>query len=364
MKEVNRVDTLTKSQEKAMIKYRDRWIEQGLKTGETDWKTFDKYMPACYEKAGLKYPKNVVRVSSPLVGALSASIAEAILLKKRGAVGGAVRDAVGDAVGGAVGDAVRDAVGGAVRSAVRGAVGDAVRDAVGGAVGGSVGIIKKLGLNIGWHYWLGGQFWVGGLYWGTSFVSFFFDICKLKLSKDIMERALAYRKICESVNYIWPNRDFVIVCSRPIRISRDKNGRLHSLTEKAIEYPDGYGLYMIHGVKFTEEQFNKAKKASLSDIIGWEDIDQRSALLRDKPIESLIKKVDKKLIDETKECGGYKLYEIELKGIGKARFLSYKSWSSKKMYAKFVPLKSEKCLDTVASLRHQTVEELITSFKS
>ncbi|HCC04968.1 TPA: hypothetical protein DEP58_01520, partial [Patescibacteria group bacterium] len=96
------IEKLTPSQEKQMSIYRDMWIEKGLQTGVTDWETFDKFMPVCYEKAGIAYPKNVVRVSSPLVGGLASAIAEAILRKKRGAV----RDAVGDAVRGAVDGAV------------------------------------------------------------------------------------------------------------------------------------------------------------------------------------------------------------------------------------------------------------------
>jgi hypothetical protein len=196
-----------------------------------------------------------------------------------------------------------------------------------------------------------------------AYANFFFDVCKLKLSKDIMERAKAYRRVCESVNYIWPNRDFVMVCARPTAINRDEQGRLHNPKGKSIEYPDGWGLYYIHGVKFTEEQHKKAQKASLADIISWEDIDQRSALLRDRPIEQLLKKVPKTLIDKTKECGGYKLYEIEIKDIGKARLLSYKSWSSDKTYAKFVDPKSTNCLEAVASLRHQSAEELKESYK-
>jgi hypothetical protein len=118
-------------------------------------------------------------------------------------------------------------------------------------------------VSLAWHYWLGGQFWVGGWYWGVAFVSFFFDICKLKLSKDIMERALAYRKVCESVNYIWPNSDFVMVCERPTKINRDAQGRLHSITEMAIEYPDGWGLYYINGVQFDYELWSAISTGSL-----------------------------------------------------------------------------------------------------
>src|SRR3990167_3845830 len=101
MNTVSRVDTLTKEQKNAMDGYAKKWIEIGLKTGETDWKTFDQYMPICYEKAGIKYPKNIVRVNSPIVGALASAIAESIF-KKFGRKN--VRDAVRDAVGGAVDD--------------------------------------------------------------------------------------------------------------------------------------------------------------------------------------------------------------------------------------------------------------------
>jgi hypothetical protein len=121
---------------------------------------------------------------------------------------------------------------------------------------------------------------------------------------------------------------------------------------------------MIHGVKFTEEQFKKAQTASVSDIISWEDIDQRSVLLRERPPEELLKSVPKKLIDHTEECGGYDLYEIELNSIGATKILSYHGWSSEKPYVKFAPSDSINALEAVASLRHQTVEELKSSLKS
>ena len=250
-----RIDKLTIEQTAAMPAFAKQWIDIGLKTGETDWATFDQNMPICYEKAGLKYPTRVVRVSSPLVGALAASVAEAIWRKRRDAV----RDAVDGAVGGAVGGAVRVAVGGAVLSAVQ--------------------IAKKAGVSIGWHYWLGGQFWVGGWWWGAvSSVAFFMDVCKLKLAKDIVERASAYRKVCESVNYIWPNRDFVMVCARPTRIEKDAEGRLHSLSDMAIKYPDGWGLHYIHGVRFEDAglwQSIAAGTLSAAEVFAIPNMEQR-----------------------------------------------------------------------------------------
>ena len=274
MKKVTKIDSLTEEQKKMLPVWRDKWIEIGLRTGETDWKTFEEFMPICYAKAGIPFPQNVVRVSSPLVGGLASAISEKLWSKyrgdRRGAVGNAVRGAVGDAVG----DAVGNAVGNAVRGAVGGAVGNAVRGAVGGAVRGA---------KLNWHSWLGGQFWVGYYWYGSpSVVSFFTEVCGLKLSKDIIERATAYRRVCESVNYIWANSDFIIVCARPKRITKDENGRLHSEIDKAIEYPDGWGLYMLHGIGFDESLWTKITRRTITskEALSINSADQRAIALQ------------------------------------------------------------------------------------
>ena len=316
MKKVKRIDSLTEEQKSKMKQYVDKWIAIGLRTGETDWDTFDKYMPIVYEKAGLQYPKNVVRVSSPIVGALAASMAESILKNKRATVGDAVSVAVRDAVDGAVHNAVGDAVSGAVYDALGGSLGDAVggavRDAVGGAVGDAVGgaiydaihnaVYDALkSNNLEWNYWLGGQFWVGYWYWyGVATCDFLFNECGLELSKDIMERAEANRKISESVNYIWPNRDFVMVCARPTKILRDDQGRLHSENGMAIQYPDGWGLYLLHGVQFPEELYRKVTSGTMpfEEILAIEDIDQRTQAMKFGDPKKFLEHVKAKKLDE------------------------------------------------------------------
>ena len=321
---VKYISKLTKEQEEMMPQWVEKWIRIGLKTGKTDWKTFDRYMPVYYKKAGLKYPKRIVRVSSPLVGALASSIAGKIL--NSGAVGdavvdavsGAVDDAVRGAVDGAVRDAVDDAVVGAVRGAVDGAVSGAVSDAVRDAVGDAV-----VGAKLSWHNWLGGQFWVGW-YWyiSPSVVSFFTDVCKLKLNKDITERAEAYRKICESVNYIWANKDFVMVCARPKKINRDNEGMLHSEAGKSIEYPDGWGLYNIHGVRFGEALYWGIIKKTIKprDVFKIKNTEQRAIAVNMTIDDRAVKELGAIEIDKKKYCYGTD-YLIELKkmkdGLGK-----------------------------------------------
>ena len=316
---MKRIEKLTPEQESLMPICRDFWIKKGLQTGETDWETAEKNIKLAYQKAKLKAPSIVIKVNSPLVGALTASILDAYFKSKdksgavhdavrttvsnavdnavRIAVGDAVRGAVGSAVRGAVGDAVRDAVDGAVdgavHDAVRGAVGttvsNAVRDAVGDAVCGAVGDavcgavrvavcdavddavriavddVRNAvgGKNIKWHGWLGGQFWVGGWYYGNAYSSYFIDYCKLEVSDDIRERYEIYKNINSSCNYIWLNTNFIIMCARPSKIELSNN-RLHCIDGKSIEYPDEWGLYHLYGVKFEEGLYNKVISKQLT----------------------------------------------------------------------------------------------------
>jgi hypothetical protein len=167
---------------------------------------------------------------------------------------------------------------------------------------------------------------------------------------------------------LWSSIQFegiAFACRRPPVRLTDENGDLHSLDGPAVIFEDKACARCVHGVHFTKEQFDRIKAATASDILSWEDIDQRSVLLRDRPVHELLDSVkDKRLIDHTDECGGYDLYELAMDGLGKCRVLAYRGWTSDKPYAKFVSPNSEKCLETVAKLRHQTVEQLTNSVKS
>src|SRR3990167_5914099 len=128
-----KIEELTPEQAAQIPAYRDKWIAKGLKTGETDWDTFDKYMPICYKKAQIKYPQRIVRVPSPFFGAHVASLAHEIWNKRY------KRDPVKDSVGASVGASVRASVEDSVEDSVEGSVGASVGASVRASVGASVG---------------------------------------------------------------------------------------------------------------------------------------------------------------------------------------------------------------------------------
>jgi hypothetical protein len=358
-----RIDQLTEEQRARFSEWVEKWTDIGLKTEPADRPRFEENIMLAYDKTGLTRPKRVVWVPSPLVLAFAAPTAGYLLDRRdgavrdavddavdgavRGAVGGAVRDAVDDAVDGAVrgavggavrdavDDAVRGAVGGAVRDAVRGAVGGAVRDAVGGAVrdavrgavGGAVrdavdGAVRDaVGgafayIRNNWYRRLGGQFWVGGWWGSPSFVSFFTDVCELELSDDIAERARIYSALCESACWVWPHKDFVMVCERPREIHRNEAGRLHYDHGAAIAW-EGYELFFLHGVRFEKDLYWKVvnREIGIEDILkNIPNADQRSVALVMADPQKFLKQANATLVSTgtkpTRAKEPTKLYEV------------------------------------------------------
>ena len=161
----------------------------------------------------------------------------------------------------------------------------------------------------------------------------------MELTKDIQERADAYQEVCQSVNYIWPNKDFVMVCARPTKINRDLRGQLHSDTEMAISYPDGWGIYALHGVRFPKDLWEKvvSRKMSFKEVSEIKDIDQRTQAMNYCPPREFLEK-EGKLLDKSTRGNelwlipkSARLFRID------AYFLLYKDISTSRLYLKGVP---------------------------
>jgi hypothetical protein len=129
-----------------------------------------------------------------------------------------------------------------------------------------------------WSKYLGGQFWPGW-YWGPSYVSFFTDVCHLDIGDALAARARAYAGTVESACWWWPNREFVMVCERPTHIDRDDQGRLHSTTRKAIRWPDGWGLYRVHGIDVPGELIEHPESLTVARIDAEKNAEVRRVLI-------------------------------------------------------------------------------------
>lgn len=114
-------------------------------------------------------------------------------------------------------------------------------------------------ISSSWNRYIGGQLWAGGWYWGGAYTSFFREVCQLDLTPEVWRRGIAYEETIQSACWWWPHKDFLIVCGRPSEIHRELTNpnhprgfgshRLHNEAGAAVKWPDGWGVYAVHGVR-------------------------------------------------------------------------------------------------------------------
>ena len=233
------ITSLTPEQEAQLEPWAQKWIKIGLSTERADWDRFSAAALACYRFADLDPNVPIIRVASPVVGAVAAIVADRAFADL-GAKKGPIR-IDNEPVHHAADDAAAEAL-------VRGGHGLLRMDQIKSAIAAARKAVAKDRLY--WHRWMGGSLWG---YW-VSMESFFREVCGLELEGDLSDRAKALAEITQSACYWWPNEHFIMVCDRPTAIHLDDNNRLHNESGKAIEWIDGWGLYSLEGVTLTEAQ--------------------------------------------------------------------------------------------------------------
>lgn len=175
-----------------------------------------------------------------------------------------------------------------------------------------------------WNRYLGGQLWVGGWYWGGAWTSFFRDVCKLELNGDLWERALAYEATMESACWWWPHREFVMVCERPTVIHRELansdvergwgSHRLHCDDGPAVAWPDGWGVWAIHGVRVTKQIVEAPETLTPAQILGEPNAEVRRVMMERFGFDRLLDAAEAKLVDADLDQQGRarELWRLEL----------------------------------------------------
>jgi len=101
---------------------------------------------------------------------------------------------------------------------------------------------------------------------------------------------------------VYYSEDIAIVSRKP-KVERNSIGFLHSDTEPAVSFKDGYKLYYLNGVKFPKELWEKVvnKKLSLKEIMNIDDIDQRTQAMKYVAVEDLLKQFNAETLDTYKK---------------------------------------------------------------
>jgi hypothetical protein len=197
----------------------------------------------------------------PVDEAIRAAISAALY---RG-LSGAARDAGRESIEEATSEVIDSAVAGPVREAILAAIHSAVSGIAGGAGEGMVasgghrttrrvigGVIRTVIRDC----WFPKEPVPGGWRkWSPDVTSFFREVCGLELAGNLWDRARAYEQVLSTAHWWYADESFLMVCERPWAIHREvmrrtrgpRSHRLHHGSGAAVSWPDGWGVYSIHG---------------------------------------------------------------------------------------------------------------------
>lgn len=84
----------------------------------------------------------------------------------------------------------------------------------------------------------------------ASWIDFCISVLHCDYSQSEWE---LYRSIVKDCGLIVPYQKVCIICDRPVKLSFDREVRLHAQGEPAVQFADGYSLYSYHGVTIPEK---------------------------------------------------------------------------------------------------------------
>ncbi len=292
------IDRLTAEQTAQLAEFRDRWIAIGLSVEPADRPAAEAAISDMYRQAGLNAPRRIVWCGSPL----SQGLVRAIVLDKRvwasvgasvwasvwASVGASVRASVGDSVWASVRDSVRASVWASVRASVWDSVWDSVRasawDSVGASVWASVwdsvraSVWDSVRASVRDSVWASvrdsgyGQHDASWL----AFYEFFRVACGLTEQTDRLDPLM---RQAQSAGWYLPHEHICWVSERHCVLERDNQGRLHSVAGPACAYPDGWGIYAVHGVRVPSDIIEDRASITVARIDAEDNAEVRRVMV-------------------------------------------------------------------------------------
>ena len=263
---MSKIESLTEAQIALFPEYVRNWTDIGLSTLPADRGAAESAIADIYATAGLPPPKKIVWCGSPF----SQGLTRAIILDKK--LLSDIGKTVGASVWASVWDSVRASVGDSVWASVRASVRDSVWASVRASVGASVG--ASVWDSVGASVWdsVYGQHDASWL----AFYKYFHDECGLIAQT---EKLKGLWMLSKSAGWAIPYANICWVSERHNILERDERGRLHSLSGPACAYPDGWGIYAVHGVRVPADIIEDRASLTVARIDAEENAEVRRVMI-------------------------------------------------------------------------------------
>ena len=84
------------------------------------------------------------------------------------------------------------------------------------------------------------------------------------LRAGVIDRGSGLLAVARTAGWWWAFSDVAVLTERPTALHRDAAGRLHNPDGMALQYPDGWGIHALHGVRVPTETHIKTETGDKS----------------------------------------------------------------------------------------------------
>ncbi len=317
----NYILELNDEQKNKLGNYRDFWYTIALSTEKANRPLAEQAVIEAYKRSGLGVPENFIWFMSPMQGVIAAYILSQIMtrigLQPRGQIRVDVQEQVTVDILDQVQDQLRNEFLIRVHEQVRMEIWELFGDrAWNTSVSSSVNkVFKQVIDQVSYHthekLWdqVDEKNWFSigdaireqaykcgsGSYdasWLSVYV-FFLDECQLGSQSKLQ----LLMDLCQHCGWWWTYKKAVVLTERPNYIGLDDRGALHALGRKAVEYPDGWGLWRVYGVQVPEDWASKqAKDWESRWLFQTDNAELRRVIIQVLGYERIMKELKSKLI--------------------------------------------------------------------
>lgn len=151
-------------------------------------------------------------------------------------------------------------------------------------------------------------------YW-VAFYQFFFD--NFGICQEIQEMG----PIVENCSWVLADDNTVYIVDRPSVIKFDDQNRTHCENGPAIEYPDGFAVYIWHGQRVPGWWITNPEKLSEKEFLYHENAEMRRVACEIVGWGKVLERMNSVIIDKDGDPEIGELVEVDIPEIGKERFL-------------------------------------------
>jgi hypothetical protein len=153
--------------------------------------------------------------------------------------------------------------------------------------------------------------YLDGKFYSSSYFSFY-DFMQNVLNIKFNFKFDIYKETTK-LELIYPLKNICIVSTTFCKIRRNERKQLHADMESALEYPDGFALYRLNGVKAPKEiVMTPANELKIDLIFKEKNVEVRRELIRKIGIKRVIEESNCTILEKSNN-EVYELLELDLK---------------------------------------------------